>query len=433
MHYSPKSNSTDDTTEVILEKNVFFTKLAWPTEKPGESESLIKLHALLHEKLVLPSNHIYHKNTEDLLRRHPEVAELGLVHFAFDPKYEDFLDYFRDNDREKKAGRDLSEYAKFLEDLDVSKTEYSASTPGKILTKIAFDQLCSAGSALSKSAKITDLQQRDVTSRLQDAGLKNDGIIHYPVLLKILSKSFDDKQLALLLRFASLARLMAGAASKNCANMIPQENLVDWCLVDPSGEDMILSDEIIFWEVFLEELLSATSGLSAMTDLQSFSRQGMDRVSFNDIGELRSESGFLQFTQKFSSIVDESARLHNVGSHQSGLVGFDDLISLREEISLGFREQIKGEVSLFSGIKMVETLLRVPFQLYGGGLQALESLVSFMALTQSNDHDWKMMIGNKIKTAEKARDYATRRYLGEPVLIDFLDQVVQRAKKNWHL
>lgn len=417
-----------------MEKNVFFTKLAWAGNSTEDAEVTLKLHALLHEKLILPSNHIYHKNTEILLRRHPEIAELGLVRVAFDPKYSSFADYFDDGNRTRKAGRDLTDYADFLDRLDIQKTEYSASAPGKILTQIAFDQLTGEGSALAISARLTTKQQRLAEKLLRTEADKSSGIVHYRSLLEVIDNVANDHQSNTMRQFANLARLMAGAASKQCANMVPQENLINWCLASPErGNSMVLSDEVLFWEVFLEEIFSATDGLHSLQDLQSFSQASLRRVTYKDLAELRAEDGFRNFTRKFTSIVDRIAKSFEVGEAQTGVAKFEDLISMKSLIGREFQEQIKGEVTLLSGIKMVEALLRVPFQLYGGSLQAIESLISFMALTQANDNDWKELVARKIRRAERARDYATRHYFGQPVLLDFLDEVIQRAKMNWHM
>lgn len=412
----------------------FFTKLAWADNRIEDAEVTLKLHALLHENLVLPSNHIYHENTELLLRMHPEIAELGLIRVAFDPKYSSFEDYFADGNRARKAGRDLTDYGDFLDRLDIQKTEYSASAPGKILTQIAFDQLTGEDSALAISSRLTTKQQKLAENLLRaeaDAGL---GIVHYRSLLEVIDTVANDHQSNTMYQFANLARLMAGAASKQCANMVPQENLINWCLASPERENsMVLSDEVLFWEVFLEEIFSATDGLHSLQDLQNFSQASLRRVTYKDLAELRAEDGFHKFTQKFSTIVDRTAKSFEVGEAQTGVANFDDLISMKSSIGKEFQDQIKGEVNLLSGIRMVEALLRVPFQLYGGSLQAIESLISFMALTQANDNDWKELVSRKIHRAERARDFATRHYFGQPVLLDFLDEVIQRAKMNWHI
>lgn len=394
----------------------------------------MKLHALLHQKLVLPSNHIYHENTERLIRANPEIVELGLLEFAFDPRYETFSAYFNDQGRAEKAGRPLDTYGRFLDELPIAKTEYSAAVPARILTDIAIDQLTKADTALARAARISDHQRQEITARLSQHTQCATGFLHFPDLVQLLKNNFRSDQQGPLMNFANLARLMAGAASKNCANMIPQENLLEWCIANPDrNEGATLSDEVIFWEVFLEEIFSATGGLNGLQDLHRFSPKLLSRLSYRDIAELRQEQGFQDFTNAFSSLIDGAAKLKNVGSNQSGIATFSELIEVRATLSHGFKSEIQREVGIFAGLQMIETLMRIPMQLYGGALQAIESLISFMALTQTNDNDWKNLVSRKLQKANRAQAFAARKFTGEPVLLDFMGQITEKAKANWHL
>lgn len=392
------------------------------------------MHALLHQRLILPSNHIYHENTELLVRENPEILELGLINFSFDPQYENFKEYFSDQNREKKAGRPLDNYGEFLDSISIKKSEYSSSTPAKFFTELTYEQLSNSHTALVKASRISDSTRLLMLEKLKEQAERSNGVVFFPEFLKQIQFLRDPLSIEVFQNYGDLARLMAGAASKNCANMIPQENLIDWCIVNPAdSKENIASDEVIFWQVIMENLLAATNGLANLQDFQQFNENTLDRLTFEDVNDLRNLEAFSEFNQQYELIVNQSATAHKVGAGELGLVNFEELISIKDNIQKKYNDVIESEVSLHSGIRMIETLLRIPFQLYGGAIQAMDSLVTYSVLKNANDHSWRKFVDSKVQRVECAKRYALKHCAGQPVLIEFLTEIIERAKRNWSM
>jgi len=168
-----------------MPKRLFFTKFGWDNIRIKSIERSLKLFALINNDLVIPSKHMYSKNAELCFTVYPELLELGIVKPAMDTQYTGFSDYFSKRNREKKAGRKLENYGKFLDSLAVHTIPYSDTEPAGIFTNLAIEQFSSQNSVLGRAVKFSSIQAQTVIKELETIKLASNGVVYFGDFISI--------------------------------------------------------------------------------------------------------------------------------------------------------------------------------------------------------------------------------------------------------
>lgn len=417
-----------------MTKRLFFTKFGWDNLDESDLKRSLKLFSLINNELIIPSNHIYEGRTESLFRSNPEILELKLVKPAMDTQYASFSDYFNRRDREKKAGRSLSSYGRYLDSLSVETVPYSDTQPAGIFTELAIEQFSNPDSVLARAAGYASDQAIEFVSRLEDIKERSNGIVYFEEFIDASKACFDKEQQRVIQNFADLNRLIAGASSKNCNNLLPQENLIDWCLANPEDPtSFILNDEIIFWEVFIESLIKITEGIYSLSDIEKLSPKLFDKFSFEDIHEIKNY--FLQrnlFIERYASILDGVNGATQIGTGRLDLLKYEELIQIKWEITKSFEDLLRDEASLYKQIEITESLLKIAYQILGGTIQTIESVVSFFSITLGKQKNWNDFMQKQQNRIERALKFARNRFTGQPVLIEHMEYLTKKARESWY-
>ena len=412
-----------------MAKRLFFSQLGWPDISIDLVSDAVKLFALINEDLVVPSNHMYSQNGETFFRSNPEVLTLNIIKPALDSQYDDFQAYFEK--REAKANRPLNEYGRFLDELNVETTSYSDTQPAKFFTDFAIEQFSDHNSVLCQSARLSPEIAASFISKLLDAGGNEKGYIYYGPFMKLASDTFSGLQMDAVKSFAELTRLVAGAHSKQCSNLLPQENLVDWCLANPeSPQDFILSDEIIFWEVFLESVTKVSEGIFSIEDIKSLEKGALSNLSFKEIAEIKQQVLSRSFSTRYEKILSGINGISGVTKNRSDLLNFHELIELKSNIKVEFDAMLSEEAKIYKQVEVAESLMNVAYQLFGGTLSTIESVISFLSLVTGRRRDWEKYQKWQNRRMEIAQSYARNKLLGQPVLIEYIDMLACKTSNS---
>lgn len=417
-----------------MSKRLFYTKFGWDNIDEKSVERSLKLFALINNELVIPSKHIYSKHAENFLYKYPELLELKLVKPAMDPQYSSFQDYFSKRNRERKAGRKLSDYGKYLDSIEVEKIPYADTEPAGIFTELAIEQFSTENSVLIKAASLNIDNSMQFATELELIKERTNGVVYFEDFINQAEKHFEDNEMIVIRKFADLNRLIAGAGSKNCNNLIPQENLIDWCLANTDNpENFILDDEKIFWEVFLESMVKLTEGVFSLGDLEKISPRVLDKFSFSDINDFR-ENGVLQnkFIHKYDSIIGKINNVPKLGEEKIELLNFDELITLKESMKKEFNESLSREVSIYTELELIESLLKVAYQIFGGAVQTVDAVINFFSIPFKKRKNWNSFLKKQENRIHRASKFASNRISGDAVLIEYMEQLMKKSKEAWH-
>ncbi len=415
-----------------MTKRLFFTKFGWENDSPKEIERNIKLFALINTDLVIPSNHIYSVTAEDLFRNNPELLEKEIIRPALGDKYSNYEEYLLD--REQKAGRKLVEYGRYLDSLNSRPEKYPSDSPAAIFTNHSMEQIKDPESILSKASKISKTEANRFLLYLTEVKNKNDGVIYFREFLNLSQKCLNPNAHNVFKKYAYLLRYTSGASSKNCNNLLPQENLVNWCLVNPnSPKNFILQDEQLFWEVFIESLIKVTEGIFSLKDFEKLSPKILDRLSFQDIHALRTE-GVLKnkFIERYNGVIDKINVIRTSKENRTDLVKYDELIALKEEIRKEFVESLSGEASIYKEIELLEATAKVAYQIFGGTIQTIESVINFFNILFDKKKNVQKIMEKQENRITKAKMFVVQKMSNETTLIEYMNMLVLKAKESWH-
>jgi hypothetical protein len=415
-----------------MSKRLFFTKFGWESDSPVEIERNIKLFSLINTDLVIPSNHIYSKAAEQLFRKYPELLEKGIIRPALGSKYSKYEDYLIT--REHKAGRNLIEYGRYLDSLNSNPEKYPSDSPALIFTNHAIDQINNSESVLSKASSITKVEANKLNVEITDCQNNNEGVVYFRDFLDLSRRILNNNSYKVFEKYAYLLRYTSGASSKNCNNLLPQENLINWCLANPNNpEEFVLQDEQLFWEVFIESMVKVTEGIFSLKDLEKLSPNLLDRLSFNDIHNLRNE-GVLRnnFINKYNSIIDKINVIRTSKDNRLDLVDYETLISLKESLKEEFEEALIQESSVYKEIELLEALAKVAYQIWGGTFQTIESVINFFSILFDRKRNIQKLFEQQEKRISKAKKFATKKLGDEAVLIEYMDRLVLKTKEAWY-
>lgn len=416
-----------------MSKRLFYTKFGWDNIDQKAIERSLKLFALINNELVIPSKHIYSEYAERVFRQHPELLELRIIKPAMDPQYPTFVDYFSQRDRERKAGRKLQNYGNFLDSLEVEKIPYSDTEPAGIFTELAIEQFTDPDSVLSKATKFNSKKAASFVKELEEIKLRSNGVVYFEDFIITSQRYFSKSEQLVIRKFADLNRLIAGAGSKKCNNLLPQENLIDWCLANPDNPNsFILDDEKIFWEVFFESMVKLTEGIFSLNELEKLSPKILDKFSYVEINEFRT-NGILQdkFIGKYESILDEINTISRIGEGKLELLNYEELIQTKEKISKEFEESLDVEKSLYVELELIESLLKVAYQIFGSTIQTIEAVVNFFSIPLNKRKNWNNFLQKQENRIKKATKFARNTVSGHPVLIEYMDELLKKSKEAW--
>ncbi|MEM1119815.1 MAG: hypothetical protein AAGJ18_05165 [Bacteroidota bacterium] len=235
-------------------------------------------------------------------------------------------------------------------------------------------------------------------------------------------------------KFAELNRYIAGASSRGCNNLLPKENLIDWCLANPNNSDeFVLNDEQVFWEVFLESLVKITEGIFSIKDLEKISPKILDKFSFTDIQEFR-QNGVLhkRFVIKYEEIINGINEIKQSKKNNLELVDFEQLIEMKEKLRKQFEDSLVEEAALYTELELIEAMLKVAYQLWGSTLQTVEAVINLFSITLGNKKNWNKFLTKQEKRINTASNFVSRRLSGQSVLIDYMNAIVQKSKASWY-
>ncbi|GEM_PF-2918408 len=415
-----------------MSKRLFFTKFGWENDSQKEIERNIKLFALINTDLVIPSNHIYSIAAENLFRSSPELLEKEIIRPALGNKYSNYEEYLLN--REKKAGRKLVEYGRYLDSLNSNPEKYPSDSPASIFTNHSIEQIKNPESVLSKASKISKSEADQLLSHITGVQSQNDGVVYFRKFLDLSRKHLRLDTYKVFEKYAYLLRYTSGASSKNCNNLLPQENLINWCLANPNNpEDFILQDEQLFWEVFIESLVKVTEGIFSLRDFEKLSPKILDKLSFQDIHDLRTE-GVLRnkFINRYNGIIDKINVIRTSKENRTELVNYDELIALKEEIRKEFIESLSDEASVYKEIELLEASAKVAYQIFGGTIQTIESVINFFSILFDKKKNVQKILEKQENRIAKAKIFAVQKMGNETALIEYMDMLVLKTKESWH-
>lgn len=142
-----------------------------------------------------------------------------------------------------------------------------------------------------------------------------------------------------ILAFREFIYHLSGARVVNCESALPQEEYLDFDLADLSQQRTRLSDDMVFWKIFLEQALSTLQMRALPIEL-------LDILTFQDILQLRAPLLSTEFQRQYDELLRSAVGLIR-GENPPLIENIERLDKIRRSIETAFSEVFDKEIMPF--------------------------------------------------------------------------------------
>jgi len=315
----------------------FFTDIDINDNNYDAQESLrkLKLQLLTKEKIVVPASSMFKDIWLQLFKENkgliPAIEE-GIIIPAIRDQFETVEDFFSTKD----YGIDNKEF--YMEHVTHSvpwNLEENSSWFFKHFTKSLSDKesvLRTKGN-LSKDHANEILLKLNFLVENEDLGAQFLQRKH----IGQVASSYDTTTQAFLSNYANLIYRLSGSRVVNSEGHFPQSNLTALNIV---GNDQILSDENLFWDIYAETVFSYLGSSIRMTP------ERLDNLEFSDILSIRKTFFDLGFSQDYDNLVKSVKSQLEIKDPDKLILHMHEISSVAKKLKEEFEQKVKSELSI---------------------------------------------------------------------------------------
>ena len=324
--------------QIILPKNLvgprtFFTDYDPSDRAEADVKDVIrklKLQFLLKNKIIVGASSLFHDNWIDLLKNEEGLAQLlndGSLVPALRENFASIKDFFyeKDNHDESKISF-LKEHVKHV--LPWNLKENSDWFCNKI-----FESITCPNSALRRHTKISDAQSAELIKKID--ALKNKTSYFKRSHVNNAVKTLLPEHADYFANFSQLVYRISGARVVNAEGHFPQSSLSHSGI---TNTDAILSDESIFWDLFVDAVVSHLNSAVIISENR------LDQLSFSDIQKIRNDHLNNTFIQKFDRLISDIKSNQNILDSDNLILTCEEIISVADDLKKGFYSCIGSEI-----------------------------------------------------------------------------------------
>lgn len=312
--------------------NTFFTDLDHSEGEPDRVLAVrgLKVQFLLKDRVIVGASSMFHKVWADVFGDHTDLVGLlqdGALVPALQDKYASVDEFFDRNpgygDRARQLFADNT--AEFL---PWNVDENSGWFQGRFRWAVSDPR-----SVFRVQTGISDFQANAIAGRLDEL-VEGAEFFRRGHAVQAVRDVCPEHE-AYASNFANLLYRVSGARVVGAEGHFPQANLVKAGI---TASDHKIADSSIFWDMFVDAVLSNLSSATAVTV------ERLDRLKFSDIANLRREELFRSFREKFDGLLAEAKG--RPPSQDPGRLFFDcmEIDSLAADLRRSFADAIRREL-----------------------------------------------------------------------------------------
>ena len=377
---------------------------------------ITKAHTLIAASQLLESPFAH-----DLLRAQPELVSSGAIVSSIKLGHESTGAFLEEKRHEEEANpespyhsKDALELANIIDEVGTSVRWPLAAMSDWFRERLA-DDLADDHSLIRLALRREGIipPQSIVGEILDQQGLSRGDVD------RIVSSAGIPRFRDVMRHYADFIYYLAGARATGSQGVLPQENLVDFSIGELIGRKTRLSDNEIFFKIFMDLVKAKTSTI--------FPSDFLDSISISDALELRNIATSKHFTEKYNLIQVRTMESLAVSDPEKLVLFLEELdayeTDLYEEFSIALDRELPtrlAEEKKRSGAKVVQALASIFIPFYSPESYK-ELAISGLRLTGKKEA--ATAIEERIKkglfafeTAIEAMDI-----LEKQVLLDFVD------------
>ena len=240
----------------------------------------------------------------------------------------------------------------------------------------------------------------------------------------IVSESGDNRLSDFIGKYADFVYYLSGARATESEGVLPQENLIDVSFSDLVGSKVSLSEQEIFFKVFIDTVKAKTSTI--------FPSDFLDSISIEDALDLRSVASSDEFVRQYNVLqvrTKESIQIRDPDGFVLALQELEEFeIGLYKRFNVALDAELSSrlvESRQKSGLKVLQSLASIAIPGYGAG-DYKDLLVS--GLQWTGKYQAAERIDRKVAQGLNACEIALERLdlLESQALLDYLDQLKKK-------
>jgi len=308
----------------------------------------LKIQLLTKKKIVIAASSLFHDVGYKLISQDTgliESIEQGIIVPAIRNEFES-PDEFFDSKKEgfsANSARFFCEYATHSVPWDLDEnTNWFKSTffehlknPNSIIRKkIIFEE--------SRLTEFIDSLENEIDNNNDDVRfLRRDRIEHF-------SNIFDIKTSEYITNYSNLLYRLSGARVVRSEGHFPQSNLTKLGI---NKNDQKLSDENIFWDIYIESVISYINSAS------SISQERLNKLSFKEILKIREKLFNIKFEEKYDELIKKAKTKITESDPGQMLFLQEEINDSAKYLNNYFKDKINSELSLNNKVGVAEKAL----------------------------------------------------------------------------
>ena len=138
-----------------------------------------------------------------------------------------------------------------------------------------------------------------------------------------------------LIEYANLLYRLSGARVVNAEGHFPQSNLTSFNI---TGKDKQLSDNSIFWDIYIETVISYLNSAIPLT------RDRLDRLTFKDILNIRKSFFEIGFVNQFDRLLRLVKKKESINDPDRLILHMQEITNLAENLKKEFEKRVQNEL-----------------------------------------------------------------------------------------
>lgn len=332
---------TEDLIQILPETlsgpSSYFTDVD-PNDQNYNKEDAIqklKLQLLTKERIVVAASSLFHDIWLDLFQDFPDLTPSlkdGIIVPAIRNNFSGIADFFSN-----KRYADLNK--SFFTEHVTHSVPWDLHENTEWFRKYFVKGLLDEKSVLRKQGGINIRQANEINFQLQeliDLEPLENRFLQRPHVESV-AKGLNNTVGPFLVNYANLIYRLSGARVVNSEGHFPQSNLTNLKLV---GNDEILSDEGIFWDLYAETVFSYLGTAIRLTP------DRLKNLTFSDILIIRKALFDKGFSQEYDKLIGLVKSDSNITDPDKLIIHMQEISQIAIKLKESFSQRIASELSI---------------------------------------------------------------------------------------
>lgn len=318
----------------------FFTDLD-PRDPAYDQQTVmlkLKLQLLTKEKIVIAASSLFTDVGYELFSSEKgfvDTLEQGIVVPALRNEFDDPEDFFL---KYKYKNCSIPSRNFFTSHITHS-VPWDLNENSSWFQQTFYDHLMDPQSLLRQKTLMTESMAKDFCELLNaEIKKKQDG---YKYLrreyISSVSKQFGDEIYSYAGNYANLIYRISGSRVVNCESHFPQSNLMNLGITD---DDKIVSDETIFWDIYVETVISFLNSAIQLTPVR------LQKLSVYDILKIRKTLIDMRFSTEYDDLIKNVKSKINIHDPHKIILKQAEINKAARLLRTKFAERLFDEMSI---------------------------------------------------------------------------------------